>query len=324
MVPRLTATALVVLALVATATAAAGTSRHEHRAKADATVTTIDVGLIPIVDVAPLFLGLRKGFFAKRSLALKIQAAQTGPALVAAVQSGSADIGFAAVSVLLLGQSRGLEMKIVAPFSEVPGSGYQHILVKSDSPVRSIHDLQGKTVAIQGFGTVQDLAYHALAEKAGIPYSSLKLIPAPFPNMAQLISSGQVDAGSLPEPFLSQAMATGQFRIVRPPLLSYLGSRVPTGAWFASPGWLTENAAAARSFRDAMAESVAYARKHTKELRAVITKFMSVPADIVGKLTFPAYVSRFLSSSMQLQAEQLQRYGIAPKLPDANALVWNG
>ena len=50
--------------------------------------TTVKVGLIPIVDVAPLYLGQKKGFYEKQGLKLSLTLASGGAAIVPAVASG--------------------------------------------------------------------------------------------------------------------------------------------------------------------------------------------------------------------------------------------
>lgn len=44
--------------------------------------TQVTVGVIPIVDVAPLYLGQKKGFFASRGIELKMVTAQGGAAII--------------------------------------------------------------------------------------------------------------------------------------------------------------------------------------------------------------------------------------------------
>jgi hypothetical protein len=72
-----------------------------------------------------------------------------------------------------------------------------------------------------------------------------------------------------------------------------------------------------------MAESTRYAAKHDRELRSILPKFMNVPKDVVQKVVFPEYVTEFKFAWLQMQAELLQKYGIAPKLPNVRALLWN-
>jgi ABC-type nitrate/sulfonate/bicarbonate transport system substrate-binding protein len=43
--------------------------------------TTLNVGVIPIADVAPLYLGMKKGFFAQQKLTIKPKPAEGGAAI---------------------------------------------------------------------------------------------------------------------------------------------------------------------------------------------------------------------------------------------------
>src|SRR4051795_6333252 len=56
--------------------------------------TTVTVGVIPIADVAPLFLGIKKGFFRDQRLNVKTQFAQGGAVIVPSVLSGDFQFGF--------------------------------------------------------------------------------------------------------------------------------------------------------------------------------------------------------------------------------------
>ena len=56
--------------------------------------TKLKVGVIPIADVAPLYLGIEKGFFKEESLEIEPVLAEGGAAIVPAVISGANQIGF--------------------------------------------------------------------------------------------------------------------------------------------------------------------------------------------------------------------------------------
>jgi len=76
--------------------------------------TTVKLGLIPIVDVAPLYLGQQKGFYSKRGLKLSMSMAQGGAAIVPGVVSGQFQFGFSNVTSLMIAQSNGVPVKAVA------------------------------------------------------------------------------------------------------------------------------------------------------------------------------------------------------------------
>src|SRR5262245_39618463 len=85
--------------------AACGTSK-EQPSPAPGQPDKVAVGVIAIVDVAPIYLGKDKGFFSKRSIDLTLTTAQGGAAIVPAVVSGQYQFGFSNTISLLLGQSQ--------------------------------------------------------------------------------------------------------------------------------------------------------------------------------------------------------------------------
>ena len=101
---------------------------------------TIKVGTIPIVDTAPLYLGIQKGFFKQEKLTVEPKPAQGGAAIVPAVLSGSNDIGFSNVTSLIIASSKGLPVQIIAQGVQA-GAGEQDafdaLLVPKNSPITS-------------------------------------------------------------------------------------------------------------------------------------------------------------------------------------------
>jgi len=76
--------------------------------------TKLTVATIPIVDVAPIYLGDHKGLFAEQKLELALQITRGGAEVVPAVVSGQCQIGFANVVTLMLAHVKGLPLKVIA------------------------------------------------------------------------------------------------------------------------------------------------------------------------------------------------------------------
>jgi sulfonate transport system substrate-binding protein len=88
------------------------------------------------------------------------------------------------------------------------------ILVRPDSPVRSLEDLKGKRVGT-GRGSVGHQLVLAALEDAGLPKNALTLnflLPA---EAKAALTSGSLDAWSTWEPYTSQLVLSGEARIVR-------------------------------------------------------------------------------------------------------------
>src|SRR5687768_12175046 len=111
----------------------------------------VNVGVIAIVDVAPIYLGKQKGFFSKRNIDLTLTTAQGGAAIVPAVVSGQYQFGFSNVVSLLLARSEKLRLKVVSNGNNSTGEDgkdFGSVLVRGDSPIRTAADLPGRTIAV--------------------------------------------------------------------------------------------------------------------------------------------------------------------------------
>ena len=91
-----------------------GAASTETQATGGGELTAIEVGVIPIVDVAPIYLGVEEGIFEKHGLDVTLTLAQGGAAIVPAVQNGQMDFDFSNVTSLVIGKSRGLPLQLVA------------------------------------------------------------------------------------------------------------------------------------------------------------------------------------------------------------------
>src|SRR5690554_5497945 len=62
----------------------------------DQEVLSLKVGVIPIIDTAPIYMARENGIFEEHGLEVELVEGQTGAAAVAAITSGELDFGFAA------------------------------------------------------------------------------------------------------------------------------------------------------------------------------------------------------------------------------------
>ena len=70
--------------------------------------------MIPIADVAPLYLGIKKGFFEEEKLTIEPQLAEGGAAIIPSVMSGDYQIGFSNAVSLLIAASKDLPVQIIS------------------------------------------------------------------------------------------------------------------------------------------------------------------------------------------------------------------
>ena len=87
----------------------------------DSGLTKVSVGVIPIVDCAPIYLGDKQGFFKEEGLQLDIQTATGGAAIVPGVVSGSFDFAFSNLISVMVAKDKGLDLKFVANGASTTG-----------------------------------------------------------------------------------------------------------------------------------------------------------------------------------------------------------
>lgn len=145
------AAAMLLLAATAACGSDSGSDGSTSGSTDDAGTTKIKIGIIPIVDVAPLYLGQKKGFYKEQGLSLSMTMAQGGAAIVPGVVSGQFQFGFSNSTSLMVAQSKGVPVKVVV--NGVGSTGKQDadfgaVVVNKDSPIKSAKDLEGKKVEI--------------------------------------------------------------------------------------------------------------------------------------------------------------------------------
>ncbi len=146
-------------------------------------------------------------FFALGVLTLGLFAA----AQPAASQDGSVDIGVAAgVMGVLSAYSKGAPVRVIG--AEITGANDLFWYVKSDSPIKTLKDTDGKTIAYSTNGS----STHGIVT-AFIKQYNLKATPIATggpPGTLTQVMSGQVDVGWAAPPFALDQIDKGEVRII--------------------------------------------------------------------------------------------------------------
>ncbi|MGP0094376.1 MAG: ABC transporter substrate-binding protein [Xanthobacteraceae bacterium] len=282
----------------------------------------ITVGVIPITDVAPLYLGKEKGFFAKQNLDVEMQLAQGGAELIAPVVSGQREFGFSNLSSILIAQTRGLDLVAVAPGASSTGEqgrDFGAIIAPGDSPVQNAKDLEGKTVAVNNLNNIGDSSVKASVRKAGGDGSKVKFVELAFPDMPAAVANKRVDAAWIVEPFLTLSRSQGA-KVVAWNLVD-MAPNLMIAVYFTSKKYADEHPDIVTRFRAAMIESLAYADAHTDEIRQIVPTYTRITKELIGKLTLPRWPTEYGRASAQITADLALQDGLVTKKPDLDALL---
>jgi len=315
--------ALVASALVAVlALAGCGGSDDEGDGAAEGGPVTVDVGVIPILDVAPIYLGIDQGFFEEQDLTLNIQTAQGGAAIVPGVISGQYQFGFSNTVSLLVGASQGLALKAVAEgvaSTGEDGNDFGAIVVPEDSPITTAADLAGKKVAVNTLQNINTTTTNKVVRDDGGDPSSIEYTELAFPDIPAAVASGDVDAGQVVEPFLTIAKQQGMREVVS----NYAGTapNLTVGLYFTSQDYATEHADVVERFSTAMQESLTYANENPDAVRDILTSYTEIEDDVREAVVLPSWPDTVDSASVEVLSDLAQEDGLITSAPDLTQLL---
>jgi len=194
-----------------------------------ATNPRLKVGWVTGTPATALLVGKEKGFFAAEKIEVELIPFAGGPQNVAALAAREIHIGTAAPVPFLHYLSRRQDIIGIASLfgsgsvrflsggyiksDEVLPSGF--FIVREESPIRSVKDLRGKTVAAgNALGTVPEMYTRTILKQNGLQPSDMNYTTLGFELMPGAVGAGTVDGAFVWEPFYSIARTKYKVRVI--------------------------------------------------------------------------------------------------------------
>ncbi|HEX6568094.1 MAG TPA: ABC transporter substrate-binding protein [Acidimicrobiales bacterium] len=291
-------------------------------APAGGELTSIEVGVVPVVDVAPLYLGIDKGFFEEEGLDVEPVVAQGGAAIIPAVVNGDQEIGFSNIVSLLIGQTEDLPVQVISQgiqATDDPENDTAAIAVPADSDIQDAADLEGKTIAVNTLRNISELTVTAALEGEGVDVSTLNFVEVPLPDMVGQLDAGQVDAAGLVEPFVTTGREAGHRMLIYDRVATEPEMTVAT--YFTSDEFLESDPEVVDGFVRAMNRSLEYATEHPDEARQAIAEYTEIPPEVLEQVVLPLWQTDLNQPSIEHTAELMVTYGITDDTADVDALI---
>jgi NitT/TauT family transport system substrate-binding protein len=137
---------------------------------------------------------------------------------ITAMASGDIDMAAFSPAAMVLGVVNArLDLRVVADVLQDGKPGYysQSIYVRADSPIKTVQDLKGKTVAVNAIGSAVDNAVRAMLSKSGMnSKNDVRVIEASFANVLPMLNDGKIDAGPVQQPMASRLVKEGKLRLL--------------------------------------------------------------------------------------------------------------
>lgn len=244
-----------------------------------------------------------------------------GPPLLEATASGAVDIGSVGNTPPIFAGAAGSPISIVSA-TRIDGRG-DAILVGKDSPIRSIADLQGRTVAVTKGSSAHGHLLLALTQ-AGLKPGDVKISYVSPSDGYAALKNGGADAWTVWDPYTAAAEKEIGARILADGhgVTNGLTFEVASNAALADPG---KNAAIG-DLVARITRAYQWAETHQAEWATVYAEQTGLPLEVATlnatrTVRLPVELDAELISSEQTLVDALADNGFIPKKFDFSTLV---
>jgi len=196
-----------------------------------------------------------------------------GPASLIALASGDVEIGSAATSAVLNSIISGNDFVAAYPSNGINDEVQSIFYVLEDSPIKSIKDIAGKSIAVNTLGAHLDYTIREALHSVGLPTDAANQVVVPGPQLEQVLRSGQVDIsafGYWQTTFEGVARKNGGLRAIFDDT-DVLGE-IAGGFVVLRRDFVKEHPEAAKTFVLQSARALDYAREHPQETKDILAK----------------------------------------------------
>jgi NitT/TauT family transport system substrate-binding protein len=198
--------------------------------------TKIRLGVLRLASSGNVFIAQDRGYFKDAGLDVELKFFDAAQPIAVATASGDVDVGVTAFTGGLFNLAGKGAVSIIAGQSrDMPGFPLMAYLATSQpagASLKSIRDIEGKSVGITQVGSSFHYSAGLISEKYNFPLGSVKFVPLQsMSNVASALKGGRVEAAILPATAAQPLIDSGDAR-----LLGWGGDEAPwqLGAVFVS------------------------------------------------------------------------------------------
>ena len=257
--------------------------------------TKLVVAAVPATDSAGLYIAQERGMFAAAGLQVQIKPANSSADVINAQEHGLVDISSGAYPSYIAADAKGANFRVLVSGSTM-GPATQEIMVAPNSPINTVAQLRGKTIAINAPDNIGTVLVDSLLNDNAVNWrpnapaaDQVHLVTMPFPKMARALQDGQVDAAWMPEPFITE----DEESIGAQPLADTdqgAAESLPIAGYVVTQSWLDKNPNTAAVFRSVMEKAQAIAAQNQSEVQQAMSRYAGVQplsSNILATTSFP-------------------------------------
>lgn len=217
---------------------------------------------------------IAQGYLEEEGITVKLTEFQDGPTIIAAMESGSIDVGYigqGAHKLCINGQATIFALSHISNGDALIGG----------SGIASIEDLAGKKVAYSSGTSSEDILVNSLT-KAGMTMDDIQAVDMDASAIVTAMLSGGVDACATWSPNSLKIMEEMPEATKLADNLTFADKTVSLASWIAMPEYAADNKDVLVRFTRALFKAMDYAAEdHQKETAELVAKQVAGDADAV-------------------------------------------
>lgn len=263
-----------------------------------------------------------RGFFEKNNLDVEMVFVTKGSIVVPSILGGSLEAGTMTSPSLIRGVETNLGLVALAATNvNAQDDPTSSLALRNGLEIAKPTDLEGKRIGSAGLGGVLDITFRQWALQRGVNLKKITFVEVGFPQMADMLKGGQIDAATISEPYLGRMVEAkaGQRGI---PYFKDFPNGMIMGAFVVKKEWADKHRNAALGFRAAIADAVELLRKDPGVANASLEKHLKLPADVVKSLPKVHVAVEISDEQLQFWNKISKDQGMTSDLVDVSKIFY--
>ena len=303
-------------------TAACGGGSSETQSSTETTAagpTALRVSYVPATTVLPLHVAKAQGIFERNNLNVTLtEAANISD--IPATLGRQFDLALGTATDLIRAGAAGVDVvQAAGNTNSTKENPFVKVIVKPDSGITDVTQLQGKTVGTPTLSGVIHAAVKYEAKQKGGDPAKIGGVEAPTPNLPDQLRAGRIDAVEALEPIASQLIRAGNVSISAP--FDAIGTPLATNFWLAQGSWANKNRDAVARFVTSLKEAEAFIAQNPTEARRILQEYTKLPEAVASSVPLPTYNFDVRAGDLDLWVKVLKDIGEFNGQVDTKKLV---
>ncbi|WNV82006.1 ABC transporter substrate-binding protein [Umezawaea sp. Da 62-37] len=278
---------------------------------------TLRIGVMPVVDVAPLRIAINDKLFEKAGLQVQL-VPQTSEEESLKQLDTTLDITWASHVTLFRKAADNTQLQLQGEAYQAGANSMALVSIGSayDAPAKK----PNPRIAVNSVSDIGALTTKAVLETAGIEKQKITFVEMPFEKMQQAMQSQAVDAAWMMEPFITKVQRETGARIVTDTAIGPTKD-FPMSGYASSKKFADGNPKALALFRSVLREAQQNATNNKLSVQDVLSSYIDVDqqtAALVSVGTFPLSLNPI---RLQRVADMMDTEGVLQNRLDVQQLL---